>query len=86
MDLTKATEAQLKLELKRREEEKAKKDLPEVLPVIDAKNIIEFAKEVRDSINSTGFEPKDTEHFAYETIMETVFGHAYWDWHNKRVR
>lgn len=84
--LAKATVAEIERELKRRREEEAKREIPQPLPVINTKAMVEFALSVRDSIvDGTYHEDNDNDHWAYEVVMETVFGKAYWEWHNKKV-
>ncbi len=80
------TDDELQRELNAREANKRLADIPQAYNPIDVKSIIEFAESVRDDVvNGNYHEDNDNAQYAYETIMEAVFGRDYFTWQNKNT-
>jgi hypothetical protein len=78
------TDQELEAELKRRKEKS--KGPPKVLDNMDWLPLIDYVKMSVDDIakepNGERYEPKDFEHWIFESVMETIYGHDIWKWWN----
>ena len=84
--LKRFSKEELQAELKRREEENQKPP-----PVSDNMNWLPLIDYVKSSIDEIAaapeeerYEPKDFEHWIFETVMETIYGKDIWVWWNKQ--
>lgn len=82
LDEVKAERLELERRMKQLDAEIQKLQAPQVQDTIDVQRITAFAKEVVQSIEEDSY-MKDRDHWAFETIMEAVYGKNYWKWHNK---
>lgn len=87
MNIKDLTDAELELELENRRVERANAELPQPYNLIDTRRIKEFAIAVRDDLkNGIDSDANDDLHWAFEIIMESVFGKDYWQWARKQQK
>lgn len=78
MDLSKATDAQLKAELERRNLPKNVR--PQQNPNPDFTQLIRMLDEMVDTAIERGFWDEDNKHYIYEVVMSAVYGPNYYGW------
>tara|TARA_R110000868_G_scaffold292181_1_gene552676 strand:+ start:34 stop:315 length:282 start_codon:yes stop_codon:yes gene_type:complete len=67
---------------------KKQKDAPVALPLdkINVNKFFLFAEEIKNDILAGNYNlDGDAEHWAWELVMESVYGEDFWDWYNENV-
>lgn len=75
----------LSLEMAKREKEKEISKIPTPLNNIDWSNVIDFAKQIVQSVADGEGEIKDQTQWMWECVMESVFGENFFRWYNEKV-
>lgn len=73
----------LQAELARRQKIKYLPPTPLANPNFD--KVKELAKRIVDHTDKHGYEMKDEKHWAFEALMEAVYGSKIWDWRSKKL-
>lgn len=61
-------------------------EIPQPLENPDMDRVVEFAKKLINEMAADDYnDDNDNEHWAYETVMEAVYGKSVWDWINKNI-
>jgi len=74
--------AELEAEVERRKNVK-----PTQLPYfINFDNVVQYVKNNINAISDGERLDKDFEHYLFEMVMETIYGHEIWKWWNNKVQ
>jgi hypothetical protein len=81
-EFDKFSDEELEAELARRHEP----PLPIASEDLNISGIMHQASEYITSIEKTGRPPRDAEHYIFEAVMTSFYGHDVWDWLNEHNR
>lgn len=78
MDLSKATDDQLRAELERRS--KVKPACPQPKPNVDFQPVLTMLNEMVEKASTDEYWEEDNDQYLYECLINAVYGPAFWDW------
>lgn len=76
------SEEELKGELERREKVRNQRPRPQGS---DFSPLVEWMESGMDHVEQHNCEPKDFEHYVFETAMNCVYGKDVWEWLNRKL-
>lgn len=87
MNLTEYSDADLRKEIERRDNEKKEAEKPIQIIEVDLTKLRKLCSDYIDFVASEDFhDDNDYEYYIYEMAITMFYGKNVWDWINKRIR